>query len=112
MVDSKSKFSEFVSDVSEIEEAARVAVREVLDVKPGETLHIITNPEKGVHTIAQAIYDAAVEVGGKPLILVQPYKTQLDYAEEGVIGALGTIPDIAISLSAEKLGKDRRVTHS
>ncbi|MCK5038989.1 MAG: aminopeptidase, partial [Thermoplasmata archaeon] len=87
--------------------AARVAVREVLDVRPGETLHIITNPEKGVYTIAQAIYDAAIEVGGKPLILVQPYKTQLDYAEEGVIGALGTIPDIAISLSAEKLGKDR-----
>ena len=107
MVDERSKFSEFVSDVSEIEKAAQVAVREVLDVKPGETLHIITNPEKGVYTIAQAIYDAAIEVGGKPLILVQPYKTQLDYAEEGVIGALGTIPDIAISLSAEKLGKDR-----
>ncbi len=107
MVDERSKFSEFVCEVSEIEKAAQVAVREVLDVKPGETLHIITNPEKGVYTIAQAIYDAAIEVGGKPLILVQPYKTQLDYAEEGVIGALGTIPDIAISLSAEKLGKDR-----
>ena len=107
MVDEKSKFSEFVSDISEIGNAARVAVREVLDVKPGETLHIITNPEKNVYTIALAIYDAAIEVGGKPLILVQPYKTQLDYAEEGVVGALGTIPDIAISLSAEKLGKDR-----
>ncbi len=107
MTDENSKFSEFVSDVSKIQKAARVAVREVLDVKPGETLHIITNPEKNVHTIALAIYDAAIEVGGKPLILVQPYKTQLDYAEEGVIGALGTIPDIAISLSAEKLGKDR-----
>ncbi|MCK5038898.1 MAG: hypothetical protein KAS16_07335, partial [Thermoplasmata archaeon] len=62
MVDERSKFSEFVCEVSEIEKAAQVAVREVLDVKPGETLHIITNPEKGVYTIAQAIYDAAIEV--------------------------------------------------
>ncbi len=107
MVDENSKFSDFVEDMNDIKKAAEVAVNEVLAVKPGETLHIITNPEKGVYTIALAIYDAAISAGGKPLIMVQPYKTQLDYAEEGVVGALATIPDIAISLSAEKLGKDR-----
>ncbi len=107
MADENSKFSDFVEGMNDIKKAAEVAVKEVLAVQPGETLHIITNPEKGVYTIALAIYDAAISAGGKPLILVQPYKTQLDYAEEGVVGALATIPDIAISLSAEKLGKDR-----
>ncbi|MCK4756864.1 MAG: peptidase M17 [Thermoplasmata archaeon] len=93
--------------MDELRRAAEVAVKEVLDVKPGDTLQIITNPERNVYMISLAIYDAAIAAGGKPTMLVQPYKTQLDYAEEAVIGALATIPDIAISLSAEKLGKDR-----
>lgn len=107
MVDEKSKFSEFVDGMDELRRAAEVAVREVLDVQPGDTLQIITNPEKNVYMISLAVYDAAIAAGGRPTMLVQPYKTQLGYAEEAVIGSLASVPDIAISLSAEKLGKDR-----
>ena len=90
----------------QLKEAARTAAKSVLDVKEGETALIITNPESNVYSISLAMYDAILELGGKPTIMVQPFKTQLDFAERSVIGAIGTNPDICISLSAEKLGKD------
>ena len=91
---------------SQLKEAARTAAENVLGVKDGETSLIITNPETNVYSISLAMYDAILEFGGKPTILLQPYKTQLDFAEKSVIGAIKANPDICISLSAEKLGKD------
>ncbi|MBI5000409.1 MAG: aminopeptidase [Euryarchaeota archaeon] len=92
----------------ELERAAQVAVRDVLGVKKGEKALIITNPEQGVYAISLAVYDAIIDAGGLPVIIVQPYKTQLDFAEDSVLAAIGSVPDIAISLSAEKLGKDTK----
>lgn len=78
----------------------------MLGVKPGDRALIITNPESNVYSISLAMYDAILGLGGKPVIMVQPYKTQLDYAEPSVVEAIRSNPDICISLSAEKLGKD------
>jgi hypothetical protein len=89
-----------------LKKAAAVAAESVLGVGKGDTALIITNPETNVHSISLAMYDAIVELGGLPVIMVQPYKTQLDYAEKSVIEAIRSNPDICISLSAEKLGKD------
>ncbi len=107
-IDAETKMADAVAQIDdELANAAMVAAKDVLDIKEGESVLIITNPEPDVYAISQAMYDAAMELGGKPVIMIQPYKTQLDFAEPVVIGALGTIPDVAISLSAEKLGKDR-----
>lgn len=89
-----------------LKKAANVAARDVLDVKAGDKVLIITNPETNVYSISTAMFDAVVELGGSPVIMVQPLKTQLDFAERSVIEAIRSNPDICISLSAEKLGKD------
>ncbi|MBN1389947.1 MAG: peptidase M17 [Candidatus Thermoplasmatota archaeon] len=87
--------------------AARVAIKDVLKVKTGETVLIVTNTTLDVSMISKALFDASVEAGGETTILVQPTKSQLDLANETVLGALRTDPDILISISEEKLGKDR-----
>jgi leucyl aminopeptidase (aminopeptidase T) len=91
---------------SRIKEAARIAVRESLRVKESEQVLIITNPQGEVSAIAQALYDAAAECGARPVLVYQELKNQFDFAESAVIAAFGAKPDVVISMSAEKLGKD------
>ncbi|KYK28413.1 MAG: hypothetical protein AYK23_05615 [Candidatus Proteinoplasmatales archaeon SG8-5] len=106
-VDADSKFADMDEVVDrELSRAAKVAAEEVLAVKKDEAALIITNPETNVYSISKAMYDAILDCGGKPTIMLQPFKTQLDYADKNVIGAIKANPDICISLSAEKLGKD------
>jgi leucyl aminopeptidase (aminopeptidase T) len=90
----------------ELKRAAEIAVRTSLQVRPGEQALIVSNPGCEVAVIAQAIYDAALEAGGRPVLMYQPVKTQLDFAEKTVLAAFGAKPEVFISLSAEKLGKD------
>lgn len=69
---------------------------------------IVSNPVRDVATIAFAVHDAVQEAGAIPVLLFQPRKTQFDFCEEEVTAAIATEPDVVISLSAEKMGKDRR----
>lgn len=89
-----------------LRKAAGVATESVLGIKNGEKVLIITNPESNVYSISVAMYEAVEAAGGSPVIMVQPIKTQLDFAEKSVIEAIRSNPDVCISLSAEKLGKD------
>ncbi|MEM2899886.1 MAG: aminopeptidase, partial [Thermoplasmata archaeon] len=102
----KNEFSEFAKISVKLTKAAEVAVREVLAVKKDEKVLIITNPVRDVFNISQALYDAVIEAGGRPTMVVQPKKTQLDFAEPATIKAIESKPDVIISISAEKLGKD------
>lgn len=92
---------------SMVEQAALVAVRDVLGVKKGERVLIVTNPEHDVETISRALYAQVEAQGGAPLLVVQPVKGQLDYADPSVISALHAAPEVVLSISHEKLGKDR-----
>ena len=87
--------------------AARTAVTVVLKVQPGEKVLIVANPSRESLEISQALFDAALEARGQPSILIQPVKAQLDYAEETLIAAFESHPDVVMSISAEKMGKDR-----
>ncbi len=91
----------------ELLDAAHVAINNVLEVKEGETVLIVSNPSIDVSTISKALYDASVEAGAETTILFQPTKSQLDFANGSVLGALRTDPDVLISISEEKLGKDK-----
>ncbi len=86
---------------------ARAAVTDVLAAKRDEKILIITNPEPEVREISMSVYDAALEVDAKPVLMFQKRKTQFDLAEDAVIKAIESAPDVAISISDEKLGKDR-----
>lgn len=86
---------------------AVIAMTEVLGLKRDETILIITNPDPDVSEISQALYRAAADHGAKPVLVYQGKKTQLDLCEDAVLGAIATRPDIIVSMSAGKLGKDR-----
>lgn len=89
-----------------LNEAARVAMRDVMGLREGEEVLIITNFEGEVFPIAKAIFEETKALGGKPVIMVQELKTTYTYAERLVRDAIKAEPDIYVSLSAHKLGKD------
>ena len=91
----------------DIYHAAVTAIIEVLGIRENESILIITNPDSDVSEISQALYQAAGAHGGKPVLIYQPKKSQLDMCEDAVIGALEKEPTVVVSMSAGKLGKDR-----
>jgi len=92
---------------SSLSRAADIAISEVLTVRKDEHVLIVTNPIENVYKVSQALYAACVKAEAAPILLVQPKKTTFDYAEPAVINAIKTEPGVIISISAERLGKDR-----
>jgi aminopeptidase len=101
-------FNKNIEIDADLQKAAMVAINEVLGTKKDEKVLIITNPDKDVQSISMALYDAAIEVGALPVLIFQTVKTQLDFAEESVIHAIESNPDIILSISKQKLGKDKK----
>ncbi|MDR2211410.1 MAG: peptidase M17 [Spirochaetaceae bacterium] len=97
-----------VSPGSSLAEAAGIACARVLKVQGGEQVLIITNPEQDAQAISSALYAAVLDRGGVPVILIQGKKNQFDFAEPAVIAAFQAKPPVVISISTEKLGKDRQ----
>ena len=87
--------------------AAEVAINDALAVKNNEHVLIITNPLKDVYTISQALYVASVKAGASPVLIAQPKKLSFDYTEPAVMNAIKTEPEVIISISAERMGKDK-----
>ncbi len=86
---------------------ARAAMRDVLAVKRDERMLIVSNPEKEVRLLSLALFDAALEAKAAPTLVFQRTKGQFDFAEEEVIKAIASGPDIVLSMSADRLGKDK-----
>jgi leucyl aminopeptidase (aminopeptidase T) len=94
--------------IASLKKAAGIAINTSLKVKKGEQVLIIANPMPASSAISAVLYDAAAEAGGRPVLLVQPVKTQIDFAEKAVIAAFQARPEVVISISSGKLGKDER----
>lgn len=101
-----SNFNINTPDSKELESTALVVMRDVIAVKKDEQVLIVTNPDDDVFTISRALYNATEKLGGKPVIQIQPVKTLLDYAEKSVVAAIASEPDVILSISQNKLGKD------
>lgn len=95
-------------DAGALARAAHVAVKEVLDVHPGERALIVTNPVDDVEAIGRALETALDAAGAEVELLMQEVKGQFDLADDAVLEALHDAPDIGLSISADKLGKDPR----
>jgi len=80
---------------------------DVAGVKGGERVLIITNPTKPTREISMSLFDATLDRGGVPFLVIQREKGQFDLAEEEVVKSIGTVPDVVISISHDRLGKDR-----
>jgi leucyl aminopeptidase (aminopeptidase T) len=93
-------------DYDKLREAARIAVEVSLKVQTGERVLIISNPMPDVAAIAASLYDASLAAGGRPVLLFQPVKPQMEFAEPSTIAAFSAKPEVVISLSHEKMGKD------
>jgi len=87
--------------------AARAAVNEVLAVKKDERVLVISNPGRDVRELSMAIFDACLDVNAAPTIIFQREKSHFDFAEEEVVKAMSAGPQVLISMSKDKLGKDR-----
>lgn len=101
------KLAKTVKLDSRTKRAAQIAMTEVIGLKPKERVVIVTNPGEDVLKISHALYDATINAGGSPTLIVQETKSQLDLAEDSVIKAVESNPDVTISISEKKLGKDR-----
>ncbi|MCE5257286.1 MAG: aminopeptidase [Spirochaetaceae bacterium] len=92
---------------SRIKKAAETAILSCLAIKKGEKLLIVSNPDTEQAQIAEALHAVALEHEIQSKLVYQPVKTQADFAEPYVIEALAAKPDAVISISTEKMGKDR-----
>ena len=81
-----------------------VVCEDVCKIKKDERVLIIANPSTA--EIAQSFYEAAKVCGALPTLMYQPEKTSFDNANEEVLAAIKTNPDVCFSISAIKLGKD------
>lgn len=87
-------------------EAAKVAMRDVVGLRENEEVLIITNFEGDVFPVARAIFDVTREMSGRPMMAIQEMKTTYNYAERLVLETIKAEPDVIVSLSANKMGKD------
>jgi aminopeptidase len=92
--------------MSMLQEAARVAMCEVLALVEREEVVIVTDFDGDAFPIARALFEQTRELGGKPTLVVQPRKSSLDDAERAVLEAIRSEPDIIIGMSSGKVGKD------
>lgn len=83
---------------------AQNIVQNVCKIKKDERVLIIANPI--TNQISQEIYTACNEVGAKTVLAFQNEKTSFDNAEEEILAAIGSNPDVCFSISSCKLGKD------
>jgi aminopeptidase len=100
-------FKKFINFDEQLNKACEVTAKDIFKVNAGETALIVTNDVEDVYVIALCLYDHLENMGVRPVLMVQPLKTVLDMAEDSVSMAMRADADIIISLSAEKLGKDR-----
>lgn len=89
---------------------AQTVIEDVCKIKKGEKVLIIANPETSV--IAQNLFTSALDSGAKPTLIYQTKKTSADFAEETVVGAIKSEPDVIFSISEIKLGKDEEAIAS
>ena len=83
--------------------ASEVVVQDVVKIKKGERVLIIANP--ATTEISFDLYKASCEAGGITSLIFQPDKTSFDNANEEVIAAIASKPDVCFSISNIKLGK-------
>ena len=95
----------FTQTKKEERSPARTVIEDVVKAKKDEKVLIIANPETNI--IAQDLYTAAVEAECRTVLVYQGKKSIMDNTEDAVTGAIKSEPDIILSISAGKLGKDR-----
>jgi aminopeptidase len=98
-------------DEAKLAGIAGYVLRHALALQEGERVLIVGNPEETSRLISDAYFQAALEMGGNPLLARQTVRAITDMADPVVIAAIATEPDIVLSISTEKIGKDPHGLH-
>ncbi len=91
-----------------VRRACETAAGEVLNIRGSERVLIVTNPAHDVFTLAKELYTAALNRGAAAVLAVQEEKSLLDFADEAVLAAIESEPDVIMLVNSRKLGKDRK----
>jgi leucyl aminopeptidase (aminopeptidase T) len=86
---------------------ARAAMNDVVALKKDDRVLIIANPDREITQMSEAFFDAALEKKAAPTLVFQRTKGQFDFAEEEVIKSISANPEVILSISKDKLGRDR-----
>lgn len=86
--------------------AAMIAMKDVIGLREGEEVLILTNFEGDVLPIARAVFDASKALGGKPVLVIGPEKTPFDYQERLMTEMAKAVPDVVVELFSNKGGQD------
>jgi leucyl aminopeptidase (aminopeptidase T) len=97
--------------MSKLDDVSRIALAESVALRDGEEVLILTNPEEAVFTVAKALFEAAKSLGGKPVLLLQEVKTTTDYAERLALEAVRAEPDVLLTITKARVGKDAHGLH-
>lgn len=95
-----------MADDVKLSEAARIALTDVLDVKEGERVLIVTSLGGDQFEIAQECFRQAQLLKARPALIVQEDKDNLSNADPVVLEAIRTEPEVIISINRGRLGKD------
>lgn len=95
-----------MADDAKLSEAARIALKEVLAVKEGERVLIVTSLGGDQFEIAQECFKQAQLLKARPTLIVQEDKDNQSNADPVVLEAIRTEPDVIISINRGRLGKD------
>lgn len=90
---------------------AATVLEQSIALQPEERVLIVGNPEEASDLICAAYFQAAVEMGARPVTVRQPAKTITDMSDPVVLAALSTEPDVIFSISTDKIGKDPHGLH-
>ncbi len=89
---------------------AENVVQNVCKIKENEKVLIIANPS--TFKIANLIFESCKNVNAKATLIIQNAKTSFDNAEDAVLAAIKSEPDVCFSISEIKLGKDPYATEN
>ncbi len=87
-------------------QAAKIALEVALNLRPRERLLIMANPDGQLPIIAKAVYNAALTLQAKPILLFQSSRSRIDLADPITLAAIATEPDVMFTITRESLGND------
>lgn len=90
---------------------ARTVLEQALALRPGERVLIVGNPEETSRLLCDAYFQASLEMGAQPLLARQTVRAITEMSDPGVLGALATEPEVILSISTDKIGKDPHGLH-
>lgn len=86
-------------------------LEQALALQPEERVLIVGNPEETSRLICDAYFEAARELAGTPTLVRQTVRSITDLSDPAVLAAIATEPEVLLSISTDKIGKDPHGLH-